>query len=1172
MSKKKRVFQNQKLFAPSVVHRYTNSSGVIKRQTLGSISGSSTVDTSMTGTFKHDPPGTPLKSTQQIPLDFSQFQNHTFFTSAVTNVNLAFEKIINNFPFDGDRKSYDDWEAGLTGFEKHVVDTYPSYTGYVTLHGNNERIEVIDKAGVVFPSISRKNNAETVLNPKNKSFFVELDLAIPDTSSPDQYIFHHVSEAGVGYAAYLRNHTSAASASIHFSVISGSDSATATAELRKGKFTHLCFYYNAAPDAKHARILSGSTTIATSNRFNFGTIDTLGTSFVIGSGSAISVNDSAFAPSSTLSGSINNFRVYHKIRNAADIDHYTKRTLFPESDSSLKLNFRFNEATGSYQNSNVVLDHSGQSLHSKISSYAQTVRSEQPYTSLCEFEGSVFHPTLFPSHPDVLSRNNSLLVSASIYDENNPNLITKLIPQHYLELAKATGYNSFETSNPDSVSGIKATPDKYSVPGAASISQPQIISALLFMWGRMFDELKIMIDHVSELVHIDYDSTDGISEQFLPFLAEYYGFQLPNMFRNADAQQFFDGENVTAEGTTGLQTLQNQIWRRILVNLNEIVTSKGTVHSIKSLFRSAGIEPDRMFRFVEYGSSKDLRLGKARKKITEISTMLDFSGSVSFKPGATYDSQGFNSSKPNLVSSFLTASRVEVGYPEASGSFVKKDLFSPHGISNSPDDGLLTSGSWTIESRFAFPNGSKITQPQSVFRLHSTGSTAHSVLLNLVADPLIDEYQGNPTLTLYCRPGFSASDPVLTMQIQSGNIFDGNKWYVSVGRQRNDEINSFVSSSYFLNLSRQENGEIKEFYSTASMFLDSSARGENAFQKKSYLGSVSNASGSFIVVGDQKLDTTLTKHLNDSSITSAARTTMFSGKTGHIRFWSKAITQNEAREHARNFSSLGVEDPLKNFGFSHEVTGAFEKLRLDISTDQPALFSSDDGSLDLIDFSQQFVTASQPGGLSHVRGFEPSVQIIKPERFDFSAISYLFDEPTEENKVRVAGFSQGANIYELDTLIAPVYEIPKASEPKDDVRFGIEFSSAQALNEDIMKIFATLQSLEDSIGAPSSMFGEEYYDLRQLREIYFNRLTGNVNYTAFFEFFRWLDESFDIIIENLIPKKTNYLGFNMIIESHVLERSRVPYGYGDIYLGENDRRNLKGSIFLRQLLANVRKM
>ena len=103
------------------------------------------------------------------------------------------------------------------------------------------------------------------------------------------------------------------------------------------------------------------------------------------------------------------------------------------------------------------------------------------------------------------------------------------------------------------------------------------------------------------------------------------------------------------------------------------------------------------------------------------------------------------------------------------------------------------------------------------------------------------------------------------------------------------------------------------------------------------------------------------------------------------------------------------------------------------------------------------------------------------------------------------------------------------------------------------------------------MFSTEYQGLTRLREVYFNRLTGNVNYTAFFEFFRWLDESFDILVENLIPKKTNYLGFNMIVEPHILERARVAYGSGDIYLGENNRRNLKGVILLRQLLAKMKK-
>lgn len=1166
MSRKKSVFQNQKLFAPSVIRRFTNSSGILRNQTLGSMSGSEHVDPSATGSFRFDTPGSPIKSSQQLPLDFSKFENHTFFSSAITNVNLAYEKIINKFPFDGGKNEYETWLDELTGFEKFVLDSYPSYTGYITLHGNNEKIEVIDKAGVVFPSISRKNNAETVLNPKNNPFFIELDVALPPVASNKQYIFHQVSSAGVGYAAYFYDSSSTSKVNVGFSVISGSDNISTSAEVDKGKFNHLSFYYDSSPDSKLAKILSGTTVLSTAPRFNFGTIDTSGASLLIGTGSSIT----SFVPSNTLSGSINNFRLFHKIRTLSEIERYTSRTFFPSIESNVRLNLRFNEATGSYQNSNVVLDHSGQSLHSKITGYVENVRNEKPYSSLCKFESSVFHPTLFPNQPDVISLNELLLTSASLYDENNPNLITNLIPDHYLQISKLSN-NLKAVANPDVVYGLEQNSDKYSVPGSADIDQPEIISALLFMWARMFDEMKAMIDHASELVHIDYDSSQGISNQFLPFLSEYYGFSLPNMFRNADYDQFFSGEGVVEDRTASLQNLQNEIWRRILVNLPEIVSSKGTMHAIKSLFRSSGIDPDRMFRFAEYGSQKELRLGQSRKKITEISTLLDFSGSVSYNPTSTLDAQGFNSATPNLISSYLTASRIEIGYPTISGSFVNKASYPPHGISNSENDGLLTSGSWTLEGRFKFPQKHKYFNAQSLFRIHTTGSaTAHNnVLLNVVADPNIDGVADDPTVTLYCRPGFAAADDVLSLQIKNANIFDGGKWYVSVGRQRNDEISSHISSSYFMNISRQENGEIAEYYTTSSYFLDSNQRGENAFQKKeSAIGL--NSSGSFIVIGGQSIGTTST-HLNAATAPAISRTTSFSGQAGHIRFWSKALTQNEAKEHARNFSSLGVENPLKNFGFSHEVTGSFEKLRLDVSTDQPALNADPSGKLNLTDFSQQFKSGSL-SGLSYARGFEPSKQIIKPERFDFSAISYLIDEPSSENKVRIAGMTEGQNVMTFDTLLAPQYEIPIASEPNDDVRFGIEFSTAQALNEDIMKLFATVQALDDAIGSPNAMFSDEYHDLRQLREVYFNRLVGNVNYTSFFEFFRWLDESFDVIVESLIPKKTNYLGFNMIIEGHTLERSRVPYGSGDIYLGENDRRNLKGAIFLKQLLANVRKI
>ena len=75
--------------------------------------------------FKNEVPGSPLKSTQQIPLDWSVFENHTFFSSAEVNVNVAFHNIINGFPFDGKKEEIDTFLDGLTGFEKWIYDQFP---------------------------------------------------------------------------------------------------------------------------------------------------------------------------------------------------------------------------------------------------------------------------------------------------------------------------------------------------------------------------------------------------------------------------------------------------------------------------------------------------------------------------------------------------------------------------------------------------------------------------------------------------------------------------------------------------------------------------------------------------------------------------------------------------------------------------------------------------------------------------------------------------------------------------------------------------------------------------------------------------------------------------------------------------------------------------------------
>ena len=549
------------------------------------------------------------------------------------------------------------------------MNTYPSNTGYLTFGastptGAEQYIEIKDRAGVLFPTLSRIRSAKTILDPRNQSFSIECKLLISSAlgGNDNQTIFNHVSPDGVGYAVFLDSTTLVASTSINFVVLSASQHISASYPIQKGIFHSLSFVYDRSPSMKRALILSGTETLASSKRFRFNSLTTKGAPFYIGSGSALTLGGSTFTPAQTFSGSIDELRMFSSVRKSSDIKYYLQRTMFAQP--GLKLLYRFNEPTGSYVNNDVVLDHSGMSLHSRITGFEQNMRYEVAASPDMLFEVSVKHPILFPSYPAVLAMNEQLITTASQYDANNPNLITKLIPAHYLDEAAATLQIS---PDPDGslMDGLSSlTPAAYSAPGGAQLGQPQIVSSLLFLWAREFDTIKAMLDHVSNLVFVEYETEESIADKFLPILAEYYGLDLPNMFRNSKMNQFFAGEEVVdGKVTLGLQFVQNEIWRRILINLREIIASKGTKHAIKAVFRSAGIDPNRIFRFVEYGGIPDQILGRAREHATEISALLDFSGSMSYGGAYTESPQGFFSNRPSLQSVFLSGSRTQMGRP-----------------------------------------------------------------------------------------------------------------------------------------------------------------------------------------------------------------------------------------------------------------------------------------------------------------------------------------------------------------------------------------------------------------------------------------------------------------------------------------------------------------------------
>ena len=108
MSKKKTLSsqrQPQKLFKPKRRKNYRQSSNYLNRNVNKSISFQDFKNTNIfsENSYRYgDKDG--FVSTQEINIDYSEFENHTFFHSAVAKVNESFDLILNKFPYEGTNK------------------------------------------------------------------------------------------------------------------------------------------------------------------------------------------------------------------------------------------------------------------------------------------------------------------------------------------------------------------------------------------------------------------------------------------------------------------------------------------------------------------------------------------------------------------------------------------------------------------------------------------------------------------------------------------------------------------------------------------------------------------------------------------------------------------------------------------------------------------------------------------------------------------------------------------------------------------------------------------------------------------------------------------------------------------------------------------------------------
>jgi hypothetical protein len=162
--------------------------------------------------------------------------------------------------------------------------------------------------------------------------------------------------------------------------------------------------------------------------------------------------------------------------------------------------------------------------------------------------------------------------------------------------------------------------------------------------------------------------------------------------------------------------------------------------------------------------------------------------------------------------------------------------------------------------------------------------------------------------------------------------------------------------------------------------------------------------------------------------------------------------------------------------------------------------------------------------------------------------TYPYNYETYERSVTAQvpslGFNQSDKIrFEEQTLVGDLSHKARATKksldraPIDSSRLGLFFSPIKELNMDIIKSIGNF-NIDNYIGAPADEYKDEYTELKNLREFYFERLDRDIY--EYIRLVRYIDKSLFDVLEDLVPARAK-VSKGLLIEPHYLERSKTKW-------------------------------
>ncbi|MHA2043946.1 MAG: LamG-like jellyroll fold domain-containing protein [Candidatus Thorarchaeota archaeon] len=509
----------------------------------------------------------------EIKVDYSDFENFVFFNSALDYFNITGEKILNEYPFASSCNNIEVFTNDLDGYQKHVLKSWPKSVGYLNFDTSiSSSFITVEDIGIE-EGIARGG----ILSPGSGSLTLETWFKagkLLTGTEEVQIIAQKLSGSGTGgnYSLYLTG------SEVAFTVRSGSSENTVKAPFNIDQITYVAGVMDRSAFSGSLFIVTGSQSefpvvVSTSSLSFYRNLDLATAPLTIASGSGEIL--SAGSKDVTLfSGSLDDVKVWKKAKSISEISGTFNVKQFAQKN--LVALYRFNEPDTAFEeeDNRIVLDYSGHNLSGRISDYHVDMRVSGTFLIRENPD-----PILNFNTSDVSSFISEQQSSGSLFDRNNSNKITDMMPENYFILEELEG--------------------------------TEVLKNFLYVMARHYDSIKLHMDQFINILHVNYGEFDQTPDALLDDVAQFFGWEFTGNFLNAEAFQYFIGRNVlkNVQSNDDLDTklfeIKNKFWKRILLNLMYLYKTKGTKESIKALMRTYGLK-DNFIRIKEFGHNANV--------------------------------------------------------------------------------------------------------------------------------------------------------------------------------------------------------------------------------------------------------------------------------------------------------------------------------------------------------------------------------------------------------------------------------------------------------------------------------------------------------------------------------------------------------------------------------------